>query len=84
MERLTERVKGESFPVKGANFIEIIEQLAKYEDREEGIKTHIGDTVRCKNCKYVIESDNTNRLYCAFHSDGERMPDDYCSEGISK
>jgi len=50
MERLTERVRGESFPLKGITYMEIVEQLATYEDREEGIKWHSGGTVQSLQC----------------------------------
>lgn len=42
----------------------------------------------CSNCKYLLASENLNRLYCSYHSDGEiqfqTFEDDFCSYFESK
>ena len=65
--------------------LEISNRLAKYEDAEEERKSAIikKESFRCENCKHLLESENTNRLWCSYHSDGEYQhetyKDDYCS-----
>lgn len=45
-------------------------------------------TYKCQNCQNLVESEHTNKLFCAYHSDGEYQHetflDDYCSYFESK
>lgn len=59
------------------------QKLAEYEDKIE-----VGDlikVVRCKDCKWLVTSEKTNRLFCGWHSDGDMQlqifENDYCNEG---
>ena len=59
------------------------QKLAEYEDKIE-----VGDlikVVRCKDCKWLVPSEKTNRLFCGWHSDGDLQlqifENDYCNEG---
>jgi hypothetical protein len=42
----------------------------------------------CENCKNLIKSEHTNKLFCSYHSDGEYQHltflDDYCNYFESK
>lgn len=41
--------------------------------------------VKCRYCQYRVESDKTNRSFCAYHGkDMEIFLDDYCSCGVEK
>ena len=45
------------------------------------------EVVRCKDCRYCLESDKTNRIFCTYHGDGiefEAYPNDYCSHGVRR
>ena len=37
----------------------------------------------CENCKHIVKSEVTNKLFCAYHSEGEHQYEtykgDYCS-----
>ena len=43
------------------------------------------EIVMCKYCKYLTQSEITNRLWCAYHSDGEYQHETYldyfCNNG---
>ena len=48
---------------------------------ENGVKI----PVKCKDCKYLRESEITNRMFCIYHGDSyefETQPNDYCSNGV--
>ena len=98
MERLTKRtaegmaylanVKQDEQVIEGSrNTLQCLydswQKLAEYEDKIE-----VGDlikVVRCKDCKWLVPSEKTNRLFCGWHSDGDMQvqifENDYCNEG---
>ena len=58
----------------------------KLEDfRQKVINGELTETCTCENCKYLLESEKTNRLWCSYYSDGEYQHEvfksDYCSYG---
>lgn len=98
MERLTKRtadgiaylanVKQDEQVIEGShNTLQCLydswQKLAEYEDKiEVGGLTKV---VRCKDCKWLVESEKTNRLFCGWHSDGDVQlqifENDFCNEG---
>lgn len=62
-----------------------LEEICKAEaDGRLVIKEKNSNFYKCKNCRHLSPSENTNRLYCSYHSENgneyETSKDDYCSD----
>ena len=60
-----------------------LEEICKAEADGRLIIKHDNEVYKCKNCKHLLPSEITNRLYCSYHGEGdnqyETYKDDYCS-----